>query len=101
MMNLIHQVIEVRLQERVLGSRVKILEEFHGTIYLLFISTAVSCAITSHSSGRDCCRCCWHCCWHCGQKLTSKLIARILRLTSPHLTEVNFELDLELELVVQ
>ena len=44
------------------------------------ISTAVSCAITSHPSVHDCC--CWHhCqhCWHCGQMLTSELIAWIFR----------------------
>ena len=42
----------------------------------LLFSTAVSCAITSHPWGHDCCCQCqhrWHC-QHCGQKLTSKLI---------------------------
>ena len=62
-----------------------------------FSSTAVSCAITSHPSGHDCC-CHWHwhqhLCWswHCGHKLTCKLSAWISR---DHTKERFTKLDLQ------
>ena len=40
---------------------------------VIVVSTAISCAITSHPSVHDFWCCCW--CQHCGQKLTSKLNA--------------------------
>ena len=37
-----------------------------------FLAELISCAITNHSSGRDCC--CWHQHRHCRQKLTSSSV---------------------------
>ena len=51
------------------------------TLNSWIFNTAVSCAITSHPSRRDCCCRCWHWCWCqcCGHKLTSKPSAKISR----------------------
>ena len=66
-------VVETVSEKTTARSRSSIMSEFSAFHFInqdRIFSTAVSCAITSHPSVRDCC--CWYC-QHCGQKLTSKL----------------------------